>query len=197
MRLAAVILAGGRSQRMGEDKALLQKDGVSLLRHTWEVAQALTPTVWIVTPRRDRYQSLLPATAQWIAEYPPDSGQAPAGPIMAFRQALQQIPTDWVLLLACDLPNLQPEVLQQWREDLSQLPAGAIAYLPQTSKGWEPLCGFYRSSCLTSLQTYTAQGKRSFQGWLDQQLVVPIPQVPTEMLANCNTPEDWKRLIQS
>ena len=71
MKLAALILAGGRSQRMGRDKALLEIGGVPLLRRTWEVARSLTPEVKIVTPRRDRYQPYLPIDAQWIEESPP------------------------------------------------------------------------------------------------------------------------------
>lgn len=195
MQLAAIVLAGGLSQRMGQDKALLEQEGTPLLRRTWEVARALTPAVWIVTPRRDRYQPLFPPGAQWIEETPPPSGAPPAGPLLAFQQALESIEADWVLLLACDLPNLRAEVLTQWRAALATLPTSAIAYLPHTAKGWEPLCGFYHKSCLPSLQAYAARGKRSFQGWLNQApTVVAIPQVPVEMLANCNTPADWEQL---
>jgi molybdopterin-guanine dinucleotide biosynthesis protein A len=192
--LAALILAGGLSQRMGQDKALLEKDGVPLIRRTWEVAHALTPDVWIVTPRRDRYSPLLPTSAQWIAEAPPLPDASPAGPLVAFAHALHHIEADWVLLLACDLPNLDADMLAQWRQDLARLPEGAIAYLPRTPEGWDPLCGFYRTACLPSLQDYVTTGKRSFQRWLDQASVVPIDDVPVKMLVNCNTPQDWGQL---
>lgn len=197
MKLAALILAGGQSQRMGRDKALLKQDGTPLLQRTWEVAQTLTPTVWIMTPHRDRYAELLPATVQWLNEPPPPPGAPPAGPLLAFTQALPHLDADWVLLLACDLPKLRVEVLAQWQADLPQLPTAVIAYVPQTDRGWEPLCGFYRRACLPSLQAYAATGGRSFQGWLNQQQwVVPIPDVPVAMLANCNTPQDWEQLQQ-
>jgi len=193
MKLAALILAGGRSQRMGRDKALLEISGVPLLRRTWEVARSLTPEVKIVTPRRDRYQPYLPIDAQWIEESPPPEPSSPAGPLAAFAQALTQVEADWVLLLACDLPNLHPDPVNQWCQSLSQLPTAAIAYVPKTAQGWEPLCGWYRSPCLTSLQAYLATGQRSFQAWLDQSEVVPILNVPVDLLANCNTPADWQR----
>ncbi|MEM1308899.1 MAG: molybdenum cofactor guanylyltransferase [Cyanobacteria bacterium P01_H01_bin.153] len=191
MKLAVVILAGGRSQRMGQDKALLKKDGVTLLRRTWEIAHTLTADVWVVTPYRDRYQSDLPTETQWLDEPAPD------GPLLAFYQALLAVKiavADWVLLLACDLPNLQAEPLQLWCQALPELPAEAIAYVPQTANGWEPLCGFYRSSCSPALEDYLATGERSFQHWLTRSPVVAIPRVPIAMLANCNTPADWQRL---
>ncbi len=197
MQLAGLILAGGLSQRMGQDKALLEISGISLLRQTWEVAQALTSDVWIVTPYRDRYESLLPRETRWLDERLPSTAAPPTGPLAAFGQALPSIGADWVLLLACDLPNLRVEPLQQWSQALSQLPADAIAYVPKTSQGWEPLCGFYRSSCLPALRAYLSTGKRSFQTWLNQSAVVSITDVPVDLLANCNTPADWQRLTKS
>lgn len=195
MTVTAMILAGGQSRRMGQDKALLEQAGTPLLRRTWDIAHAVADEVWVVTPRRDRYAPLLPPTTHWIAESLPAPEALPAGPLVAFAQALPQVEADWVLLLACDLPNLQAAVLHQWRAALPTVPAVAIAYLPQMPQGWEPLCGFYRSNCLSSLQAYLKTGQRSFQNWLAQQRVVPIPLVPPSLLANCNTPADRDRLI--
>ncbi len=193
MKLAAVILAGGQSERMGQDKSLLELDGVSLLRRTWDVVHPLTMEIWLVTPRRDLYQSLLPTNVQWVDE------SAPAGPLLGFGHALESASltsADWILLLACDLPNLQTEPLRRWSQQLAQLPEAAIAYVPKTHQGWEPLCGFYRGTCLSSLQAYLTTGQRSFQAWLNQSTVVPITDVPVGLLANCNTREDWQRLTQ-
>lgn len=195
MKLAGLILAGGRSQRMGQDKALLEIDGVPLLRQTWEVADSLTSDVWVVTPYRDRYAALLPTKTQWVDELLP-ADAAPPGPLVALGQALPVIEADWVLLLACDLPNLRVEALRQWVQVLPGLSPDAIAYVPKTARGWEPLCGFYRRSCLSSLQAYSITGKRSFQVWLNQVAVVPISDVPVGLLANCNTPADWQRLTK-
>lgn len=202
MTLTALILAGGASQRMGQDKALLVHNGVPLLRHTWDVAQTVTADIRVVTPQRDLYRPVLPPTAQWIIEPSPPSGEPAAGPLIAFVRALEMVEAAWTLLLACDLPNLQGDVLRQWHQSLSQLSPTAIAYLPRTPQGWEPLCGFYRSACLPSLQQYLTTGRRSFQGWLDQssnrpQSVIPIEDVPVDMLVNCNTPQDWQRLQRS
>lgn len=180
---------------MGQDKALLEKEGVSLLRCTWDIARTVTSDVWVVTSRLACYRTLLPKTAQWFVEPLPEPEQEPAGPLMAFTRSLEHVEAEWVLLLACDLPNLQSDVLQSWSRELSSLPGDAIAYLPQSNHGWEPLCGFYRSSCLASLKNYQASGARSFQKWLNQQSVISILSVPAGMLKNCNTPEDWATVV--
>lgn len=195
MTLAAFILAGGSSQRMGQDKALLELEGVPMLRRTWEVARQVTPAVWVVTPRQKIYRPHLPPEAQWISETP-DGANQPPGPLVAFEQALSHLQalsgqTPWVLLLSCDMPALQAAVLQAWRRQLGELSPETVAYLPQTDRGWESLCGFYRTACLPSLQACIHQGERSFQGWLASQSVQAVAEVPTAMLLNCNTPEDW------
>lgn len=196
MKLAALILAGGLSRRMGQDKALLETQGIVLLRRIWDVAAAVTSEVWVATPWRDRYAPYLPETTRWVEEAPP-ALEGAAGPLAAFANGLAEIDADWVLLLACDLPNLQTTVLQGWAERLPQIDDRAIALVPQKPKGWDPLCGFYRRSCLTDLRQFLASGQRAFQPWLDQHLVVPIPDVPVGMLANCNTPEDWQHIQTS
>ncbi|HEY9661833.1 MAG TPA: NTP transferase domain-containing protein, partial [Allocoleopsis sp.] len=107
----------------------------------------------------------------------------------------QQAQTEWVLLLACDLPYLQAKVLQDWASQLPAVAASTIALLPQNPQGWwEPLCGFYRLHCLPDLEVFIAQGGRSFQGWLATQKVQPLPLANPQMLFNCNTPQDFSQI---
>jgi molybdopterin-guanine dinucleotide biosynthesis protein A len=109
---------------------------------------------------------------------------------VGFAQGLAQVRTDWVLLLACDLPGLKAAVLQTWVQELAQVPETAVAYLPRHPKGWEPLCGFYRRRCLSALTDFIAAGGRSFQTWLSQQLVQELVLDEVQVLFNCNTPHD-------
>ena len=186
--LSAIILAGGRSSRMGRDKALIEIDGTPLLQRVCEAAIACTDSIYVVTSWCDRY-SFLPASVQFIKE------ESPRSPIVAFAEALPQISTEWVLLLACDLPRLKGEVLQQSTARLEQVSETAIALVPKSQKGWEPLCGFYRRTCLTSLENYLGQGKRSFQGWLDAENVEELQISDRNVLTNCNTPEELSQLL--
>lgn len=187
--LAAIVLAGGQSRRMGQDKALIVVNGVPLLQGVCQVALACTPIVYVVTPRGATYQPILPANCQIISE--PKQAEPP-GPLVGFALGLAQAQADWVLLLACDLPGLQRKVLCRWAamlptEELK--PGDALALLPRSNLGWDPLCGFYHQSCQPSLQNFIRQGGRSFQAWLRQMPVTELP-CPPEMLFNCNTPAD-------
>jgi molybdopterin-guanine dinucleotide biosynthesis protein A len=194
--LSAMILAGGQSSRMGQDKALISINGVPLLRRVCDAAMKCTPQVYVVTPRVEQYREILPNDCHLIAEEFL-AGEKSHGPLVGFALGLAQIKTDWVLLLACDLPHLSAKVLQNWARGLSNAGA-AIALLPKTEKGWEPLCGFYRPSCLPSLTAAINRGERSFQRWLAQATVkeIPFSDSPEErlrqhtMLFNCNTPMD-------
>lgn len=184
--LAAVILAGGRSSRMGRDKALVSVGEETLIQRTCRVALACADAVYIVTPWPDRYRPAVPDPVRFIAEAP-SPGQAGRfqGPLMALTTALgilqaQPDPPSWVLVLACDMPNLSAAVLATWRDELANLEPQCLAYLPRQQQRWEPLCGFYRLAALDSLAQYADTGGRwsttgprgpSLQGWLNQQAI--------------------------
>ncbi|OKH16619.1 molybdenum cofactor guanylyltransferase [Fischerella major NIES-592] len=191
LRLTAIVLAGGKSTRMGRDKALITIEDVPMLKRICQIAETCTEQVYVVTPWPERYQHLLPPKSQFIQELPlPDetgNELKTHGPLVGFAQGLTQVTTDWVLLLACDLPKLRVEVLQEWISRLQQVPEEAIAVLVYRNNRWEPLCGFYRRRCLPELNKYIQQGGRSFQEWLKQYPVQVLPLVDQQMLFNFNS----------
>lgn len=183
--LTTIVLAGGQSRRMGQDKALLERDRVPLLQRLVWLAQPLSQQVLVVTAWPERY-GFVAEDCAIVAD------RRLEGPLVGFLEGLESgVETEWVLLLACDLPNLTAAAVQDWMRELAALPPGTIAYLPQGEKGWEPLCGFYRSSCRTSLEAFVQSGGRSFQRWLAGQSVAVLVVVDRAILQNCNTPEDW------
>lgn len=195
--LTAIVLAGGKSIRMGADKALLMIDGEPLIKRVCAIAADCAQTVVVITPWVDRYQALVPDGCQFIAEQTVVEWDAPhrtQGPLIGFAQALKHTTTEWVLLLACDLPRLRADLLQRAASHLHRLPPDAIAYLPRDVEVWQPLCGFYRRTALPSLEAYIKQGGRSFQGWLANQPVVEWPLSDRTLLFNCNTPADLQNL---
>ncbi len=190
LSLSGLILAGGQSTRMGRDKALIAINGVPMLTRVCVAALACADPVYILTPWPERYRAIAPAACQWLAEArPADSTQATAGPLLALAQGLAQVHTEWVLVLACDLPRINGESVQQWSHQLAQA-TEEIAVLPLGEKGWEPLCGFYRRDGLERLQGAISQGTRSFQQWLAGELVKPLQVEDPAVLLNCNTLAD-------
>ncbi len=191
-----MILAGGKSSRMGRDKATIKIDGIPMLRQIYDVVAGCNDGeiksidgIYIVTPWSETYQSILPLDANFIAE------DAHRGPLVGFAGGLSQIEADWVLLLACDLPNLSTSFIQGSIERLSDIPAQIIAYLPKSDRGWEALCGFYRGNCLDSLREYINSGGQSFQGWLKAKMVTELMVGDRQILLNCNTPADLAEII--
>jgi molybdenum cofactor guanylyltransferase len=198
MNIIAIALSGGKSSRMGRDKALLEINGETLLSRTCRTALEVSDLVYIVARSQEQYQEA-------IAQNLPCSylvlDQQFDGALVGFWQGIQAVSTsaDWILLLACDLPNLQGDTLQIWANQLIDLPKTAIAYLPRyvdesSQKQWEPLCGFYRWQCQDSLREFINNGGRSFQKWLSNQEVVEIANAPLAMLFNCNTPDDFRSI---
>ncbi|WP_366514241.1 molybdenum cofactor guanylyltransferase [Moorena sp. SIO3I6] len=208
--LSGIVLAGGLSSRMGRDKALIQVEGVPLLRRVCDVALScigqvsgqVSGQVYIVTPWPERYVDILPEACRVVREVPLPEESTPHGPLVGFAQGLAHVETDWVLLLACDLPQLKAEIVQAWVKQLQQTQENAIdqrsryaiALLPRNPKGWEPLCGFYRRQCLPSLTEFINQGGRSFQRWLAQHPVQELLVSDTRPFFNCNTPADLEQL---
>ena len=186
--ITAIILAGGQSSRMGRDKALISVQGQPLLQKICLLAQNCTSKVYLVTPWSDKYQDIIPDGCKFIAE------TKSQGPLVAFAQGLAQVETEWVLLLACDLPKLEASTVKQWLEYLADVPQEAIALLPKTAQSWEPLAGFYRRNCLSLLNQFIAQGGRAFQDWLSLHPVAELPLIDRQVLFNCNTPADLGRL---
>jgi molybdenum cofactor guanylyltransferase len=183
---------------MGRDKAIVEIDGIPLIRRIYDavagcrdlLGDRLTAAVYIVTPWEQTYQPLLPPTCRFIRELSPHRG-----PLCAFSQALAEVDSRWVLLLACDLPNLSTPVIQSWIDGLPSVPAQSIAYLPKHRKGWEPLCGFYRQTCYRSAIEYIQSGGQSFQGWLTLSPVTELVVADPSCLANCNTPAELDAIV--
>ena len=215
--LLGLILAGGNSSRMGQDKALLLHNGTPLLRHIYNCAAVICTKVYVITPRQHHYAPLLPPDCEFI----PEVGQN-QGPLRAFREAIDFLDhqpqtsesqasesqtsehpgfrsdhAPWILLLSCDLPNLNPIVLQHWVQDFLLAPPPdelpPLAYIPRNPQGWwEPLCGFYSSQCRSSLDRFLAGGGRSFQEWLNSERlnserVIALPLEDPQVLLNLNT----------
>lgn len=202
--LFSLILAGGISSRMGEDKALITWQGQPMLSHVYQVAAECTELVYLLTPWRTKYQGLFATEAsqrklQWIDESEPG-----AGPLIGFYRGLTAIQKihqslfsasddHWILLLGCDLPDLDSEIIKNWRSQLSAVNRDIPAVVPAGEKGWEPLCGFYRCRILKELTIYVEQGGQSFQKWLKTMPVIdlPVSEKVRKMLKNYNTPLDF------
>lgn len=185
-RPLAAVLCGGRSRRMGRDKALLpHPHGGSLLQHTCALTLATgLETVCLSRPHQGHRQHLATATALrqvTVLEEPPPW----EGPLLALAKLMTSYPHRPMLLLACDLPNLTPPLLDTLAAPLPP----RQARLATDGSRQQPLLASYGADLAATLHQAVAAGVRSFRQWLPG-LNVEWLQVPSPALVNLNCPQD-------
>ena len=172
---------GGRSSRMGRDKALLPFRG-GVLAQT--VARAVSEAAGSATLLGDlvRYASLGYSVISDL--YP---GEGPLGGILA---ALRHTGADWNLITACDMPQLHPKALRGLLKTAAE--SGADAPLPVSPGGRpEPLCALYHRRCLEPFTAAFGAGVRKVTVALDTVRTVRLPMAEVSLFQNVNTPEEW------
>lgn len=188
--IGAVILAGGRSSRMGEDKAALLLDGQTLLQRTIRTVSDITSSVLVVGSPLP--ESAIPGFHVIADNYP---GEGPLGGILTGFSS----PGEAVrLVVACDMPLLSCQILELL---ISQYDGVSDAVVPQRGEYLEGLCALYSSSAVNKLQSFFDKGGRSIQRALKQLNVQVIGEdvwrevVGTQdVMSSANTPEEFDRL---
>ncbi|MDQ7064056.1 MAG: molybdenum cofactor guanylyltransferase [candidate division KSB1 bacterium] len=181
--LSAAILAGGRSSRMGRNKALLQLNGRTLIEHVVQAASSVTDSVFLVTNQLDDFAFLkLPMYPDLIPNL---------GPIGGILTALHHSQTRHCLILACDLPFVTPDALAAL---VRRTRARERAVVLNVGRGPEPLCGIYPATALAEVQARIDSRELKLQTLLDHLDVDVIDwhQDRDRVLFNINTPDDFK-----
>ena len=142
------VLVGGASRRMGRDKALIPWDGKPLAVHMLGRLAGVCSRVALVGGSGRGYEHL---GRPWWADPP---GLAGAGPMAGLLAALDRAPR--VLLVACDLPGLEPWLLRR----LLALGRGRPAAIPVVAGKLEPLCAVYGAELRPHLRSLLATGRR-------------------------------------
>src|SRR5712692_9632320 len=141
MEATGFVLAGGRSARMGRDKALLPYRGTTLLEHIASVVRQAAGTATIIGDP-DRYRDL---------RHPVYPDQVPqCGPIGGIYTALRVTASDWNLVVACDMPMLSAPVLRRLIDHSSQSASNCIVGVGPGGEP-HPLCAVYHRRCLPLL----------------------------------------------
>ena len=185
----AAILAGGRARRMGRDKAGIRLAGVPLIERVLDRVREVAEEVLVVGgPPRLNHRGV-PTLPDLFP-----GANAMGGIATALVHAVRRKgPGTWVLCVPCDTPFLEPALLRE----LFKRRKGVDVVVPRTSRGWEPLCALYRSTCLDALRrAITAENFRVFAVYT----AVRCRAVPEEDLRrvdpglrsfiNINRPED-------
>jgi molybdenum cofactor guanylyltransferase len=199
---SVIILAGGRSERMGQDKAWLTFNNQPLVLH---VAQRLLPLAGqLIISSNDptRYATVAAGLAGRVPVTIVSDVHPGAGPLAGLEAGLAAAGRDLALMIAVDMPFLNLSLVS-YMADLAAdydvvVPVTANAATGQT--GREPLHAFYRRACLPAISAHLAAGHRrviSFFPDVRVRDVYPgeIRRFDPEYMSffNVNTPEDWER----
>jgi molybdopterin-guanine dinucleotide biosynthesis protein A len=180
---AGFVLAGGRSTRMGRDKALLPYRGQPLILHVAaEVSKAAKAagSVTIVGGPASYRDLGLP----YIADQYPDFG-----PVGGIATALSTSSAEWNVIVACDMPGLRAQFLRTLRN----LTASEFdAVVPQTPDGRvHPLCAIYSLVALPVFEAAIQQQIHKLTDLLPRLRVRFAATGDSNSCLNMNTPQDW------
>jgi molybdopterin-guanine dinucleotide biosynthesis protein A len=180
MRCSAVLLAGGKSTRMGRDKALIEIDGEPLWRRQLEILRQLSPEQLMISgPARDGCET--------IADEFED-----AGPLAGVAAALRKCSAPLLVVLAIDLPKMTTEFFRS----LLALCCNGKGVVPRGPKFFEPLAAVYPAASAELADGALQSGEYAMQDFvrvaLNRRLLIAHEISPAEMplFANANRPDD-------
>jgi molybdopterin-guanine dinucleotide biosynthesis protein A len=190
--LSIAILAGGKSRRMGHDKALMPFLGRPLIWRIIERLRSLSDDMFVMTTRPADYAFLdVPIHSDLVKP-----GQ---GSLLGLYNSLLTARKPFVAIVGCDMPFASPALFAYERDVMDATDADVV--IPSTSVGLEPLHAVYRrATCLPVLEAALEAGERKIIAWFPE---VKVHILPDEVTAsydqhqltfwNLNTPEEYRQ----
>ena len=185
---SVAILAGGRARRFGSDKNRAPIKGKPMIQHVYESVQKMSDDIFVVTKPNlaDHYEFL---NLRIFCE-----PEAVYAPLFGLIQALKQAKHMWTLILASDMPAIQPDIfsfLAGVRTNLTR------AVIPKTDH-IQPLAGFYSKDCITDLELRSKKGDFKLNNLisLDGFKIIKIMPQFYDSFANINTTEEYQLFVQ-
>ena len=183
--VAAFILAGGKSTRMGADKAFLALNGRTLLARTLELARSVTADVRIVGEAA-KFAAFAPAVEDVFPG---------CGPLGGIHAALRASRAELNLILAVDLPFVPPAMLPFLITRARN--SAATVTLARAGGGWQPLCGIYRREFADIAEKALRAGRYKIDALFDAERTQAISEDELEaagfsasVFRNLNTREE-------
>jgi molybdopterin-guanine dinucleotide biosynthesis protein A len=185
-----IVLAGGQSRRMGQDKAHLPTGAGTLLER---IVDRLSPVVDQLIVAGGPALSI--PEVRWVPDARPG-----AGPLAGMAAGLGAISGDLAWIVACDLPDVEPGV----GELLFDLALDVDAVVPRLDMRPECLCAVYRASLAGRILTMLDDGERRVTALLDGIRVryveaAELRRVDPELRSfrNLNTPDEYQGWVTS
>lgn len=164
--VSAILLAGGKSSRLGTDKAKVKLNGESVM--IGAIAEKLSEVSddIVVSSNSRRYDDIT-VPVRWVADVKPG-----AGSLMGLYSGLLAVKHDYAIAVACDMPFINIELLKY----MMSLPRDYDALLPRIGDKTEQLHSIYSKSCLPEMERFLESGRLKITAFLGEINVKFVPE---------------------
>ncbi|MBD3801236.1 MAG: molybdenum cofactor guanylyltransferase MobA [Campylobacterales bacterium] len=185
--LPCVIFAGGKSSRMGSNKALLPfDDSATLAEYQYARLAPLFDSTHLCVKSSEGYPRLLP----YITD---DPSLTDAAPTVGFIAAFRTLGAERIFALSVDTPFVDAAVV---RALLAADSGGLDAVIARTASGAHPLCGIYHRSLLTRFETMAATGDHKLGRMLSKSRVCYVDFDDEQLFSNLNHPHEYESALE-
>lgn len=194
MKIGCVILAGGKSSRMGEDKALLEFEGKNFIE---KIAAELSffEEKMIARGNNSELQELGDFLWRIISDIYPDHG-----PIGGLHAALKECDSDALFCVSCDIPMIKRELAKKLCDVLLEDKIKGKSFdavIAVTDDGkYHPLCGIYRKNLYKLMEEHLMEDNNRLMAVLKKSSThyVSLDKETSKQLLNVNTRDDYNHL---
>jgi molybdopterin-guanine dinucleotide biosynthesis protein A len=184
MDATAIIMAGGKSRRMGQDKSMLEVNGEPVIKHIFKQLHPHFSQVLVSSDDTHRYSFL-------DVEVIPDEDTG-KGPLMGIASALRVSANQVNFIIACDIPEVDMSFVRQMVRESEDFDA----VVPQMGLfQYEPLFAVYKKSVLTAIDKAIASGNYQIIEPLKYCKVNYINLPDGQQLRNLNTMKDYQEFV--
>lgn len=182
--IPAIIFAGGKSSRMGTDKALLPFENFKSLSEFQHHKLSLLFEEVYLSSKKDKFDF----SCNVIADMYEDSS-----PLVGIISVFETLDNDEVIILSVDAPLVDKEVIDKMIEVSNTVQADAI--IAQSPDGLQPLCGIYRRSILPLAKKHLKQNNHKLKDLLQASSLKIVVFESHKPFTNLNTQEEYQKLF--
>ncbi len=184
--IPCIIFAGGKSRRMGEDKALLPfGDAPSLTQYQLDKFKTHFKEVYISCKSRDKFNF----DANFIEDNPHYKDNAP---LIGLISVFEQLQCNEIFVLSVDTPFFENSHFEKM---LQKRDTTAWATVAKSSNGAEPLCALYKKEVLPVMIEKAAQKAYKLSSLLEEFSIQYIDFSDNEIFTNLNYPAEYQKAL--
>ena len=190
--VTAIILVGGKSRRMGLNKAFLKYGSTTFIEHQVMMLSKIFDEIILSANDAKAYTSLkLPIVSDIMPE---------KGPLSGICAGLKRATSSHAFVIACDMPFINEKLILYLKSQIN----GYDVVVPQTNRGLEPMHAFYSKNCIQPMYRCLEEGRLRIIDFFSEVKVKIVDEkefagLDASMLSliNLNTPEEYKKYCNS